>query len=308
MKRGEYVENAKPNEFLACLDEIYSRDDDRPERIALTQEFGGACLFGIAPRYGKALITRGRGNDGKNTVAKIIEGALPPGSVCSLTPSMWSTEWHAAHIVGKLLNVVSELPEKQLFHTEIIKAVITGDPVSGRRMRRDTFTFRPVAGHYFATNLELPAVADMSRGFWRRWIVLPFTRCFDDGEEKTDIASLIIASEGDLIASWFVEGAARLVAQNGYTIPQSAAQALEEWRYRADPVGLFISTATSPAKLGTRGTKASLLAAAYNEWADARGLPILSEKAFGSKIRTHLPPGYDPKKSDANYYPVTLVK
>jgi putative DNA primase/helicase len=52
---------------------------------------------------------------------------------------------------GKLLNAADEVSSAAIA-SDTFKAVVTGEPVSGRDVYRSVITFRPVAQHIFATN------------------------------------------------------------------------------------------------------------------------------------------------------------
>ncbi len=143
-------------------------------------------------------------------------------------------------LAGKLLNVVSELPSREVGNSEAFKVVITGEEITGRKIYDDPVTFRPIAGNMFAAN-NLPPSADFSTGYWRRYEVICFRRNFDNDPNKNPhIAEEILAAERPEIVSWFAAGAARLRRAGHYTSVPSSAAAVSKWRKNADQIELFI--------------------------------------------------------------------
>jgi len=88
-------------------------------------------------------------------------------------------------------------------------------------------------------------VDDLSDGFWRRWLVLPFERSFKSKEQKRDLAKEIIASERAEIASWALVGASYVLARNDYEVPTVCREALNAWRRNADTVAGFLEESTT---------------------------------------------------------------
>jgi phage/plasmid-associated DNA primase len=145
-------------------------------------------------------------------------------------------ERHIVGLVGKLLNASDELSSAAAIASETFKAVVTGEPVQGRDVYKSRVEFRPVAQHLFATN-NLPVFAGgMDRGVQRRLLVVQFNRVIPADERVEAIGRRIAAEEADLLLAWAVDGAARLIRNRGFTMPDSSKAALKDWLYGADPV------------------------------------------------------------------------
>lgn len=290
-------------QFLGFLTETFHGEPDQAERIACIQEFAGACILGIAPRYQKALTAIGEGSNGKSVLLTVLERSAPPGTVVSLAPQTWGNEYRLAMLAGKRLNIVNELPEVELFDTEVVKCVISGDPTTARHIREAPFRFRPCAGHIFSAN-SLFKTADATHGYWRRFIVLTFNNTVEEARQEEGLAQRLVDQEGPAIVVWAVEGARRLLAQGRYTIPPSATKALDAWRSDADPIRLFVRerlTAISGDQAGTRGKQAH---AEYRAWAKENGYPTIAQNKFGSRLRAM---GLHPRHTDRGaLYPFSI--
>ncbi len=285
--RHGYSFDYKPSEcskWLACLADAFRGDDDAAEKIACLQEFAGASLFGIAPKYQRAIVGFGVGDNAKSTIATIIRAAFPIGSTCAVPPQTFGSEYRMALIAGKLLNVVNELPEAEILAGETFKAMITGDEQTARPIREQPFTFHAIAGHLYNAN-RFPGTNDQTHGFWRRLIVITYNRTFTDAEKDADLADKIVAAELAGIVAWMVEGAQRLLAQGHYTIPPSSERAIATWRRGSDPVAQFVQEKTEPARTLKERTPAKTLFEAYTRWAQANFFKVMSSSTFGVRMR-----------------------
>ncbi|MCL5459678.1 DUF5906 domain-containing protein, partial [Loigolactobacillus coryniformis] len=90
------------------------------------------------------------GGNGKSEVLRICRACFPPGTVTSIVPQKWSDDRHAAALEGVRANFCDELPDDEIMGGHSIKQVVTGEPLTARRVYKDTITFRPRAGHIFA--------------------------------------------------------------------------------------------------------------------------------------------------------------
>ena len=277
-----YVAGAVPVRFIAALEACWSNEFDSFARIDFLRQFIGAALLGLATRYQKGVILVGEGANGKSTILEAISGLFGPGLVTAIPPQELGQEYRRAMLAGARLNVVSELPETEILLSEAVKAVLTGDTITARAIREAPFTFRPVAAHLFAAN-DLPGVRDMSHGFWRRWVVLPFTREFSEAEQDRGLGAAL-RDEREAIASWAIEGAVSLVAAGCYSVPASSDQAVSEWRSVADVVSRFVAERT--VRTDSPRTKAADLYSAFQRWANENGHPrSLSSVNFGKRLK-----------------------
>ncbi len=282
---------------------------DATERIALIQEFVGACLLGLATSFQRCLVLFGTGNNGKSQVIDICKAPFPDGTVVALPPQQWEERFRLPLLVGALANFVGELPNREIAASETFKGIVVGDAQTAERKNRDAFTFYPRAGHMFGTN-GLPTSGDISAGFFRRFAILPLTRVFpeDGAGVERDIGKRIAREERQAIAAWAVEGAARLQRQGGYTIPASVAAMKEEWTIESDSVRMFLRecTKTVPRAAGT-GTGAREVYQAYVTWAKSSGLAPCSSVTFGRRYKQS---GLDASTIDgrARYYVSVLTQ
>lgn len=231
-------EGVKPHLFLSFLDDAFGQLVDGAARIQIIREFIGACLLGVAPDYQKAMLFTGRGANGKSVLLKVIEAMFPEEGRASIAPQFFDQEYYRANLVGKNINVVSEVPEVDMLATESFRALVTGDTVAGREPYGKPFSFRSRAGQIFAAN-SLPGVRDLSEAFWRRWIVVDWPRIIPLNLRDERLGDKLVSCELGGVILWALEGGRALINRGAYCIPKSSLEALEGWRGGSDQIVLF---------------------------------------------------------------------
>jgi putative DNA primase/helicase len=272
---------AKCDRFLRMLDEIFAGDADKPAKITSIRQFVGACLIGVATRYQIALVLFGVGANGKSVLLSIIEALFPSGAVASIPPQDLGQEYRRAMLAGVRLNMVNEIPERDVLDSEALKAVISGDLIVGRKIRDAPFAFRPTAGHIYSGN-RLPGTTDQSHGFWRRLVPIEFGRVFAPHEQDPELAATIIRDELPGVARWAIEGAVEVQRAGRLMIPASADRARVRWQEQADQVRLFVSArlrASLECEIG-----GERLYSVYSAWAKANGHRPLASNKFAERL------------------------
>jgi P4 family phage/plasmid primase-like protien len=304
----DYEPNRTPMLFLKMLHEVFRDDDDRDDKIAFLQEHAGMSLIGRGTQFQKAALEVGFGENGKSAVTKIIEGAFPAGSVIAVPPQKLDEEYQRATFSGAKLNSLSELPENEISASEPWKAMIDGSIVGARNPYGRPFFFKPTAGHVYSAN-RLPGTTDHTRGFWRRWVVITFNRAFTPDEQDSTLPERILATERPAIVSWFLQGAQRALANDGYTIPTSSEKAKAKWMTVADQVSAFVDAECEKLKAGTAfalWAKADKVYEAYRAWAQRCGHASMSLTKFGERMQG-LGLGASPRQGTGFHYPVRIL-
>lgn len=300
-------QRCQPESFIGFLHDVFRDDSDAAEKVQLLQEYLGVSLLGLATKYQRALVLVGEGSNGKSVLMNVAERCMPPGSVCSVPPQMMSDQYQRAKMAGKLLNIVSELPEADILDAEAWKAIIDGSTINARPIREAPFDFKPVAGHVYAAN-RLPGTSDQTHGFWRRPVVVTFNRVFTPDEQNPNLADEL-GEEIPAIVSWLLSGAQRAIRQNGFTIPESSIAAMKAWKQKADQVLGFIEDWTQPLEAHQAihdGARAEDLYKAYRSWALDNGHRPLASNSFGERMKQA---GFPSKHTRiGGFYPVKLAR
>ncbi len=287
-----YNPKAPRDRLYEFLDAIFG-DCDEQERLmrqALLQEYLGACLFGIATKYEACLVLYGFGSNGKSQVLTLARACFPPNSTVSLPPQLWGVQFQIAPLMGSLGNFCDEIPSSDIANSMRFKAIVSGQPQHCDRKNRDAITFAPVAGHIFSAN-ELPSTVDFSKGFFSRFLLLCFTRDFDrrgGHNVERDIGARIAREEREGLVSWAIEGAARLVRNNAFTLPHSSTHALEDWKTDVDPVRRFVLERDASVRAALwptgAGWRASEMYKKFKEYTADNGFAQMTSAKFGRRL------------------------
>jgi P4 family phage/plasmid primase-like protien len=260
----------------------------------ILQEFVGAALFGDATRYSRALVLWGDGGNGKSVFAQTITLLFGRSDTSSYTPHSFNDNGTKADLRTKRLNVVMELPERELLDVGSLKAIFTGDDISARRPYDVVpITFQSKAAHLFCCNV-LPDTRSTDTGFWRRWLTVGFTRtpAKPDPYLKDKLASELAG-----ILAWGVRGYARLQEQGDYSVSASAAAIRDTWSANTNPVQAFVTqTLTLDANAATGSVR---VYEAYTDWCARTNRKPLSVVKFGTEIKRHVSQG---RNSQGSFY------
>jgi putative DNA primase/helicase len=250
------------------------------QEMTLYRQFIGACILGIATTFQVGLILTGDGANGKSTFLSLVRALFPDDVVTSLTPQSLESEYHRAMLAGALCNICTEAPETRLDETSPLKAAIDGSWVTARVIQTSPFQYQPRAGWLVAAN-NLPGVTDKSKGWWRRWYVLPWEYEIQEHEKEPHLAEALI-EERETIVSWAVASVVDLLNQRGFDEPLSSVTAKQQWKIDNDPVLEFIAACS------TQGfTKSSELYAQYRAWSETQRKKALSHRKFGLRLKYH---------------------
>lgn len=237
----EYIPDAKYTKWLDYMRGLFLHDDDKEAKIEALQEFFGACVFGKATVYQRALILFGEtANNGKSTFIEIVMRALfAPESRSSIHPSDWNRDYYRRSMSGVLINNCGEIAEGSISSPEQFKTMITGGETQGRSVRHDPTVFVPICGQVVESNI-MAKTKDYTNGFWRRLMVITFNRRFTSPERKDNFVETMLGYR-QCIMAWAVEGAKRLFERGYYILPRSHEDTVDEWRCDVDIVSEFLN-------------------------------------------------------------------
>jgi phage/plasmid-associated DNA primase len=161
------------------LDGVFRGDGDAEDRRQLLAEIASAAALGYATRLRqpKAVILKGEtAENGKSQILDLFRSLLPNDAIASIPAGKMSDERYVVDLPAKHLNAADELSGAEAIASDVFKAVITGEPVSGLAVYRLPVTFRPVAQHVFAINTLPSFSGGMDRGVQGRLLVVTFNR------------------------------------------------------------------------------------------------------------------------------------
>jgi len=231
-----------------------------PAAAAFLQEFAGYSLT-TDMSYETAVWLFGPPGSGKSTVLAGFQAMLGHRAGLLGLAETERNRFALADLPGKTLVVASEQPSAYLASTNVLNAIISGEPLQIERKYRDPVTVLPRCKIAWAMN-ELPRVADANSGLFRRVKVIKFPQI--PGEERDPRVKRAIESEGAGILNWALDGLDRLRKRGRFEVPEGVEEATTQFRESNDVPALFV--AERCIKGPEYEVKASSLYAEYREW------------------------------------------
>ena len=213
-----------------------------PESQEVVQEFLGYA-FTKNLKMEKVLVLHGNGNNGKSVLFEINAAVFGKENISHKSLGELCTKSdrgnnHRAEVENKLLNYSSEIsPAGADFDT--FKAITSQEPVSARRLYKDSFTYRPTFKMIFNAN-KLPVETERTDAFFRRFIIVPFEVTIPKEEIDIDLHRKIIDKELPGVLNWIVEGLRRISRTQKFTESHKVNNALETYKEESNSVLQFI--------------------------------------------------------------------
>jgi putative DNA primase/helicase len=228
----------QPVRWLKCLEEWWGADPNYEAKIDAFQEFFGYCILPSA-MYKKMLFLHGPSNSGKSIAPWVLQTLVGKNNTCSLDHEELADPRSRAPIVGKMVNLLTEVSVGAIVKDGPFNAIVSGEPISIDQKFQAKYDYEPFCKHVFCSE-NLPIVRDEAKGVYNRLLLIKFNRILTVQEQDNTLKTAL-AKEVEQILAWAVEGAARLIENGGvFTSVAESAAAVEEYRRDMNPVVEFI--------------------------------------------------------------------
>ena len=236
--------------------------------------------------FEKALMLTGEGANGKGVFLDTIEALLGSDNVSNVAlQDLEENRFRVAELDGPLANIFADLDSRAMHSSSLFKTLVTGDRVTAERKFGQPFTFRSHARMLYSAN-KLPPSNDRTHAFYRRWIILPFTRTFEGTkDDKTLRSRLTTPDEISGIFNRALWGLKRLFTREQFTEPESVRQALAQYKIENDTVAAFVSECCREWEDGF--ISKDDFYHTYALWCEDQGLPM-RQKVPKNKIKLPL--------------------
>ena len=235
----------------------------------------------------KAVLLLGEGSNGKSAYLQACVAFVGRHNTAALSlHKIEQDKFAAARLMGKLANICPDLPTAHLSSTSMFKALTGGDVLSAEFKFRDSFEYTPFCKLVFSAN-KPPQSDDATHGFFRRWQVIPFLRCFEDdavGTSRREDLDARLAAPAEL--SGVLNKALVALAQIrkvGFTQADSMRQAWDDFRTATDPLSVWLdqNTVELPNAMVAMGD----LMVSFNKHLLAAGKSPMTKMAFGLALK-----------------------
>lgn len=290
--RGRLIEGSREEgeegpgcpQWLAALEEWFGLEDEGLEIVGALQEFFGYCLMSHA-KYKKALILHGESDSGKSVPLHVLRHLVGPSYCCSLTLDKMGDPAACSALVGRALNVLTELDsEARLADGPFKTLVSTEEPIEVKRMYKDPINYLPTAKHVFSTN-KLPRVDDRSKAVFNRLLIVPMTKVIPREKQDMSLPDRLLG-ELEGIAAWAAEGARRLDARGGrWPEPALHHQVLQRYEEEQNPAAEFVKACGVPAPIEEHDAWRVPMASVVKVYHDWSGSKRMGGKALTGRLK-----------------------
>ncbi|PGT88753.1 phage/plasmid primase, P4 family [Bacillus sp. AFS040349] len=262
----DYDPEAVAPTFMQFIREITIDDE---ELIRVHQEILG-YLLSAETKAEKAFFFYGSGANGKSVLTAIITQLVGKENMSSIPLTEFGQQFGLEGLINKTVNIAAEneLGGKAL-KTENFKAIVSGDTITINIKYHPAISYKPHCKLVFVVN-ALPDSMDVTNGFFRKLIIVPFNRTFKPNERNVNLLQELL-KELPGILNWAIKGLKRL-RENNYQFSQ--CRVIEECHrtYYAEqnPVREFFLEHVV-LKEGTR-TKRSDFYDKYLRWLNMQGI------------------------------------
>ena len=266
--------------FTAYLNRV---QPDTSAQAVLAEFVGNTLAPGL--NLQKTLVLYGSGSNGKSVFCDLITAVLGRDNVSAYPmDSLTKTDSRScAQLETKLLNYSSENSIR--LNVEAFKTLVCGEPVEVRRLYQESYIMENYAKLMFNCN-QLPRDIEQSEGYFRRFLIIPFTVKIEELERDPELAAKIISSELPAIFNWVLQGLRRLLAAKAFTYCEAARLALETYRKESNSVIMFVEeNGLQPGKGTTDRKPLKEIYEAYSHYCKSSGYYAMGKVNFNKQMQ-----------------------
>ncbi len=230
-----YNNKAKGEVFPNFLDSIVPEKENQD----ILQEMAGYAMS-MYNKAKKIFIIQGPRDSGKTTFLNIISEIIGEDYLSHIELQNLGERFNKAVLFGKLANIASELPDREISDSGFIKALVGQNEITAEYKGKDPFSFVNKAKLLFACNKLPNNYGDKSDDFFNKIIVIQFKRKLKDDEIDVMLPEKL-QNEKEYIFLWAMEGLKRLI-NNGFRFTETAntRQIVENYRISTNNILEFI--------------------------------------------------------------------
>ena len=282
-------------------DETFEEDTRTEEELAqntldiieMVEEFFALTLVNDM-RFQKALIVRGSPGGGKSVLAQVLqymhgEGVSDAHNVASVPLSDLGDERSRTALVGKLVNVGSELDATKPINVPYFKAITGGDAVPIRSLYKDMQPNVRLPTRFVVFCNEIPPYRDSSGAMERRLLIAPSDNPIPPDQHIPDYFERFLIPEMPGIFNRWMGALRRLYERTRFNPPLSSKREVKSLQIENDGVRQWIMDRLDMDKEGKlitdTMTASSELYADYAEWCKSTYRSVvLSQVSWGRHL------------------------
>ena len=251
---------------------------EESSRMVLAEFLGSVFLREL--KLEKVLVLFGDGHNGKSVFFDLVNALLGEQNVSNYGLSSLSKMENRCALGSALLNFGSEINDR--CDADLFKKMASGEPIEARRLYSDPYIMRDYARLAFNAN-QLPRDTEHTTGFFRRFLIIPFSETISEFEKDPELARKIIETELSGVFNWVMVGLRRLRQQRKFSPCSAADQALATYKQESDSTAGFLEEGGWVASDEKRVGKGELYKA-YQDFCRDSGHAALNKLNFGKRL------------------------
>lgn len=280
--------NYDPSAYCADIDKMLNKVflSDR-DVIDLFEELLGYTLIRHA-RYQKGFIFVGSGSNGKSTVMDLMKTFYGHDNYSAIPLEKVTDRFSTAQLENMYCNIGDDIDNINIRDAGTIKKLLSGDALQVERKGETPYTAELTATHIYSAN-ELPRSYDKSKGFYRRFIIIPFNASFTPDDEDYDpmIVDKITTPEAlSYLLNVALRGAKRLMKNGKFTNSEAVNKMIDQYvKSNSSALTWVDDEGITDDYCLTKHKK--MLYAEYSDYCKTSGLKVVSAKTFYKDIGTY---------------------
>lgn len=279
-----YDPNARAPRFIKFLEEIFAYDEDQIEKRMAILEIMGYSMMAHC-KFEKFALLIGEGANGKSVIFHVLTQLLGRNNVAGVQPSQFDNRFQRAHLQDKLANVITELRQGETIPDAELKGITSGEMTTVEHKKETPFEISPFSTCIFGTN-HMPHTRDFSPAFFRRALVITFTRVFTQGVDADEnLRDYLVDNELPGILNLCLWAYGQAVSRGSITNPKSSREAIQEWRVEVDTVAQFIKSNCIETGREEDTVPTTNFYTAYLDWCKVVNIRnSVAHKQFGQRV------------------------
>ena len=264
--------------FKKFLDEVLP---EKPLQQIIAEYFGSIFIPDELSKVEKALFLFGPGQNGKSVIYEIIEALLGKENLSSYSlHTLTSSEKARYNIQNKIINFSSEVGE--IGNVDLFKKIVSREPIDARCLYKDLIMIRNYAKMAFNCN-KLPKNTEITKGFFRRFLIIPFEIMIKDENVDKNLSQKIISSELPGVLNWIIGGLNRFLEQDGFTPSEKCDEIQSKFEKESNNVALFIDE-ENKVKAINEYIQVTQLYNEYKDYCSENGFKPCSRRTFVERL------------------------
>lgn len=281
----EFDQKADCPLFKKFLSDIFSKDEDLSQLVC---EFLGYAMSNDDYWEHKALVLEGEGANGKSTLMNVAKALAGHGNYAALSMADIRDDKKRQILDGKLFNMSEETPTKALLESSLFKNISGGGETTVRKLYQNAYTMKNRAKIMFACN-ELPLATDVTYGFTRRLILVPFKETFSTQKGNKDpYIEEKLKKELPGIFNYVMAAYTKMKATGHFSKSKAAEDHLAAYKSEIDFTTTWLKTNLQIHPLGNghddKATKIHEIWSSYKQEIEQGNMKPLDRNHFGKRL------------------------